>query len=330
MSITYPPRIPIAQLPTPIQFLERLTKELGGPRLYAKRDDLTGSVLSGNKVRKLEFSIAEARAQGCDTLITCGGVQSNHCRATVLAGAQLGMKVHLVLRGSKEDSPDGNLFLDYLGGAEISYYPREVYGAQRPAIFAGLVADYAAKGRKAFCIPTGASDGIGAWGYIRAAEEMKGDFERLGISPTHIVCASGSGGTQAGLTLGAAIHGLRAQVVAINICDDEAYFRDKVRTDMREWKARYKQPLDVDAIPITLIDGHVGPGYAMATPDVFETIARVARLEGLVLDPVYTGKAFNGLVKEIAKGRFTAKDTIVFVHTGGVFGLLAQRANFGY
>jgi D-cysteine desulfhydrase len=205
-----------------------------------------------------------------------------------------------------------------------------VYGAQRPAIFAGLVADYAAKGRKAFCIPTGASDGIGAWGYIRAAEEMKGDFERLGISPTHIVCASGSGGTQAGLTLGAAIHGLRAQVVAINICDDEAYFRDKVRTDMREWKARYKQPLDVDAIPITLIDGHVGPGYAMATPDVFETIARVARLEGLVLDPVYTGKAFNGLVKEIAKGRFTAKDTIVFVHTGGVFGLLAQRANFGY
>lgn len=330
MPTTSPPRISLAQLPTPLQPLERLTKELGGPRLYVKRDDLTGTALSGNKVRKLEFSLAEARAQGCDAVITCGGIQSNHCRATVIAAAMLGMKTHLILRGSPVDAPDGNLFLDYLAGARISFYTVAEYNSRRPEIFAEIAEQFAREGHKAFAIPTGASDAVGAWGYIAACEEMKHDFNRLGIAPTHIICATGSGGTQAGLTAGNAIHNLGAQVACINICDDDEAFQIKVREDLLDWKVRYNHPLDVEALPIHVIDGHVGPGYAQATPDVFETIAHVARTEGLILDPVYTGKALNGLIKEIKKGRFTSRDTIVFIHTGGIYGLFAQRKQFSF
>lgn len=323
--IVSPPRIRLAQLPTPLVFLERLTAKMGGPRIYVKRDDLTGSWMTGNKVRKLEFNIAAAIAQGCDTIITCGAVQSNHCRATVFACASLGLKVRLILRGEKPAQPDGNNFLDYVGGAEISYFPRDVYKARLAEIVAELKEKYATGGHKAFFIPSGASDGIGCWGYIHAAEEMKRDFAVQGIEPTHIVCASGSGGTQSGLIIGKALHGLAATIVGINICDDEKWFRDKITSDMAEWKSLHRHPLEVESLPINMIDGHVGPGYGEATPEVFETIRMVARLEGLVLDPVYTGKAFNGMLKEIGKGRFTGGDTIVFVHTGGIFGLLAQR-----
>ncbi|MCC6546129.1 D-cysteine desulfhydrase family protein [Candidatus Sumerlaeota bacterium] len=320
-----PPRIRLAQLPTPLVFLERLTRKMGGPRIYVKRDDLTGSWLTGNKVRKLEFSIAEAQAQGCDTIITCGAVQSNHCRATVLACASLGMKVHLILRGEEPVQPDGNNLLDYVGGAHISYHARDVYKRHLCEIANSLKEKHAAEGHKAFFIPSGASDGIGCWGYIHAAEELKRDFATHGIEPTCIICATGSGGTQSGLVLGKALHGLSQDIVGINICDDEKWFRDKITDDMTEWRKLYHQSFDVESLPINIIDGHVGPGYGEATPDVFETIKMVARLEGLILDPVYTGKAFNGMLKEIAKGRFTSSDTIVFIHTGGIFGLLAQR-----
>jgi D-cysteine desulfhydrase len=329
-ALTQPSRVRLAQLPTPLRPLVRLTAEIGGPDFWVKRDDLTGAALSGNKVRKLEFSIAEALDRGADTLITCGGLQSNHCRTTAVAARQLGLRAHLVLRGVPEGTPDGNLFLDHLLGAEISTYPVEEYSARLEEIFMELVEEYSRQGHTAHVIPMGASDATGIWGYAAAGEELADDFKRAGIRPDHIVCATGSGGTQAGLMVGNAAFRLGAQVWGINVCDDEAYFVSKIGSDLRDWKAKYRQGVDVDDLPIQILDGHVGPGYARATAEIRETIGRVARTEGLVLDPVYTGKAFHGLLTEIERGRFGRGETVVFLHTGGIHGLFAFREEFSF
>lgn len=326
-----PPRLALARLPTPLQALDRISAIVNGggsgPRIWTKRDDLTGSVLSGNKVRKLEFTLAQALEEGCNTIITCGGLQSNHCRATALLCAQLGLRCHLILRGEPSGDADGNLMLDQLAGATIDYYPAKDYQPNLERYLQACKADYDAKGESAFIIPTGASDGIGVWGYLSACEELKADFSAAGIAPQHIICATGSGGTQAGLTLGAHLMDLGATVWGINVCDDEAWFLDKVRKDIKDWAQRYQPDFDCSALDPRVIDGYVGPGYAIAEAEVFETIATVARTEGLVLDPVYTGKAFHGMLAEIKKGRFAGVSDIVFIHTGGSFGLFPQRAN---
>ncbi len=328
MALVYPHKLDLALTPTPFQLLGRATAKWGrGHRLWVKRDDLTGCTLSGNKVRKLEFIAAHAIDTGCDTLITCGGLQSNHCRATALAGAQLGLKVHLLLRGAEPAEWEGNFLLDHLAGAEVSCYPKKQYVAEIGQLFEQWQAHYAAAGRKALAIPTGGSDGIGVWGYIAACEELQSDFAAAAIESAHIVTATGSGGTQAGLTLGAALHDLPATVWGVNVCDDEQYFLDKIASDAGQWRERYPGVPGVDVAP-RVLDGHVGPGYAVATPEIFELIADLAALEGLVLDPVYTGKAFAGMLKELADGRFEGVRDIVFIHTGGVFGVFPQRAGF--
>lgn len=332
--IPFPTRLQLAQTPTPLLHLRRISAELG-VNLWVKRDDLTGCALSGNKVRKLEFTLAEALGQGCDTIITCGGLQSNHCRATALLGAQLGLKVVLVLRGEPEGDVDGNLLLDYLAGAEVHTYPVREYAHNLPQLLRQTAEAQHNAGRKPFVIPTGASDGIGIWGYVAAALELEADFQREGIVPSHIVMATGSGGTQAGLTLGAHWLGWQTPVIGMAVCDDEAYFQNKVRTDMREWAGRYQtliagKPVDVEQCRIYVNDQYIGPGYARAEREVFETIAWLARTEGLVLDPVYTGKAFHGLVQELKAGRLTQAKDVVFVHTGGIFGNFPQRAEFGF
>src|SRR5690606_6932263 len=301
-----------------------------GPRIWVKRDDLTGSVLSGNKVRKLEFALAQAQADGCDAIVTCGGLQSNHCRATALLCAQLGLHCSLVLRGESQPPHDGNLLLDYLAGADVHQFPLAVYQKHLDSLLADTAAQLRAQGKSPFVIPTGASDGIGVWGYIAASAELRDDFAHHGIAPEHIVCATGSGGTQAGLTAGVAVHGLTAKVWGVAVCDDEAYFKQKVRADLQDWKRRYRHSLDVDTLGVHVIDGYVGPGYAKADTDVFETIKYVARSEGLVLDPVYTGKAFHALLMELKRGRFAGCKDIVFVHTGGIFGVFPQRAGLGF
>lgn len=331
MTIPYPPRVSLAQLPTPLEPLDRLSKEIGGPRLWIKRDDLTGSGLSGNKVRKLEFSAGEALAQGCDTLITCGGLQSNHCRTTAIVGARLGLKVHLLLRGLPEGVPDGNLFLDHVVGAEFSFYQREEYYSRHDEILAELREKYIREGHKAFVIPAGASDEIGLWGYVAACEELRNDFERLGFVPDYIVSANGSGGTLAGLIAGNAVYELGTPIWGINVADDNAqYFSSKIRADLRHWKKRYRQDLDVETLTINVIEEYVGPGYGKAEAPVFETIRRVARTEGIILDPIYTGKAFHGMLTEIEQGPLKRAKNIVFIHTGGIFGLFAQRGEFQF
>lgn len=326
MQLSYPRRISLARTPTPLQLLERATARWGnGHRLWMKRDDLTGCTLSGNKVRKLEFITAHAIDEGCDTLITCGGLQSNHCRATAFAGAQLGLSVHLLLRGDEPAERDGNLLLDHLAGATVNCYPKQQYVAEIDGLFQHWQQHYASLGRKALIVPTGGSDGVGAWGYILACEELRADFGASGIERAHIVTATGSGGTQCGLTLGAALHDLPATVWGVNVCDDEKYFLDKVAADTADWRQRYPGVPEADS-QTRVIDGYVGQGYGVASPQVFALIAELAAMEGVVLDPVYTGKAFAGMLAEIACGRFQGCRDIVFIHTGGIFGLFPQRA----
>lgn len=329
-ALELPPRIELARRPTPLQFLARATERWGqGHRLWVKRDDLSGCLLSGNKVRKLEFIVAYALAEGYDTLITCGGLQSNHCRATAFAGAQSGLAVHLLLRGEEPAISEGNYLLDQLAGARINCYPKHRYSNELPELFAQWQDYYAGLGRKALVIPTGGSDGLGAWGYIAACEELASDLAVAGIDSAHLITATGSGGTQAGLTLGASLYGLPLTVWGVNVCDDEQYFLNKVAADSADWQARFP---DVPAIPVQprVLDGHVGAGYGIAGPEVFELIAQLAALEGLLLDPVYTGKAFLGMLTELAAGRFRDCRDLVFLHTGGVFGVFPQAQHFTF
>ncbi len=327
----YPEKLSLAHTPTPLLPLDRLSKQLGGQhRLWIKRDDMTGSVLSGNKVRKLEFTLADALAQGANALLTCGGVQSNHCRATAILGAQLGLHVHLILRGTVMDlqQPTGNVLLDMLCGAEIEMYEPAYYTRHFNVLIEDVMDRLRQAGRKPYFITTGASDAVGVWGYVNACEELAHDFAQHGIQQPYIVCASGSGGTQAGLVAGNVLHALGASVCGINVCDDENWFIKKIRTDLRAWNKRYQLHCPVDDWPIDVIDGYVGGGYAKVSDALLKLIADIAQMEGVILDPVYTGKAFYGLLNEIRKGRFESGRDIVFLHTGGVFGLYPYASAF--
>lgn len=329
-----PPKISLAHTPTPFRFLPRISKQLNGPNIWLKSDDLTGSVLSGNKVRKLEFVLADALEKKATTIITCGGLQSNHCRATAIACAQLGLKCILILRDDldgqgKDKLGQGNLLLDQLAGADIKIVPREQYIKQLPKLFEWFEKECKNSGGIPYSIPTGASNGVGIWGYLSAFEELKKDFEQSAMTPDAIVCASGSAGTQAGLTLGAHLNNTDIDVIGMAVCDSAEYFYKKICADIKDWQRRYFADGSVssdyfdsllDELKINTLDTYIGPGYAQTYPDLLHTIKWLAQLEGVFLDPVYTGKAFFGLISEIKKGRFKDYSNIVFVHTGGVYG----------
>lgn len=340
LNIEYPPRLKLAHIPTPLQFLPRASQRWGhGKRIWIKRDDLTGSTLSGNKVRKLEFFAAYAREQGYDTLITCGGVQSNHARATAGVCAQLGLRCELVLRGSS--LPDeGNVLLDHLFGATIQLVAAKDYQANLDAILDETANRHASQRHKALVIPTGGSNGLGIWGYIAGAEELLGDVLNAGLGQSVIVCATGSGGTQAGLTLGMALHPKGPPVVGVAVCDDAQWFNQKVEQDIAEARRLWPELPTCHPTPLTL-DDYIGAGYGLAGPDVYGLIRDLAALEGIVLDPVYTGKAFHGLVSELAllaghcsvsdggnseiRQMFAHAEDVIFVHTGGIFGVFPHR-----
>jgi D-cysteine desulfhydrase len=327
----YPQRLTLAHVPTPLLPLDRLSAQLGGRhRIWIKRDDMTGSVLSGNKVRKLEFTLADALAQGANALVTCGGLQSNHCRATAILGAQLGLRVHLVLRGTEAECArlDGNLLLDRLCGASQERHAPADYIAHFDGLITSAMTRLQRDGFRPYFITTGASDAVGVWGYVHACQELAGDLAKQGITQPVIVCASGSGGTQAGLMAGNVLHGLNALVCSFNVCDDAAWFQKKIRDDLMAWNARYGLQCPVGDWPVHVIDGYVGAGYARVSNELLALIADVAQLEGVILDPVYTGKAFYGLLSEISRGRFDEYRDIVFLHTGGVFGVYPYAGAF--
>ena len=326
-----PPRLALAHLPTPLQPMERIGRELGVD-LWVKRDDYTGAELSGNKVRKLEYALAEARARGADTVLTCGGVQSNHCRATALAAARLGLGCTLLLRTSNPANPpplEANSLLDRLAGARIVWVSPEEYRG-RDAVFARESEALRQAGRRPFVIPEGASDALGAWGYIRAMAELAEDIARLdeeAAKTTTVIHAMGSGGTGAGLVLGKLLLKLDLRVVSVNVCDDRDYFLRVCGGICRDAIARYGLDVAFDAErDLEIVDGYVGAGYALSHPEGLKLIAHVCRREGLVLDPVYTGKAFFGMVDQLRKNPQAFGERIVFLHTGGLFGLFPKAS----
>lgn len=328
--IQIPEKLCLANLPTKIEKLERLTQYLGGPNIYIKRDDQTGTEVSGNKVRKLEFTVKEAQMQGCSLLITCGGIQSNHARATAAVAARLGMRSCLVLRGDKNTPPDGNHFLDILLGADVRFISHEDYSNKRMKIMESIKEEYEAKGIKAYIIPEGASNGIGTFGYYGAMKEIIDQQNQMGIQFDDIVLAVGSGGTYAGLYLANKVYGNNGKIFGINVCDNEEYFVKKIYDILQESREYYNDDISISKDDISIIDGYVGAGYAKSRPEELEFIQFIAKLEGLILDPVYTGKAMYGMVQEIKKGRFKAQDNILFMHTGGVFGLFPQKELFKF
>jgi D-cysteine desulfhydrase len=314
-----PARLALARLPTPVERLANLSDEVGVD-LWVKRDDLTGMELSGNKIRKLEYLLAEARERGARRVHTCGGVQSNHARATAIAARKVGLGAKLWLRGEPPARTDGNLLLDRLVGAEIEFVTPERYRSI-DEIMAG---DAAREVPPAYPIPEGGSNALGALGYASAVPEILEDEARLGFRFDAVVHATGSGGTTAGLIFGRKRHGLEAEVFGVNVCDDAAFFRDKISAILAEAARRFDPALAFPPEEIRILDGHEGPAYAVPDEAQIGTIRRVARTEGLFLDPVYTGKAFHGLLEELDGGRLAGRERILFVHTGGLFGLFPQ------
>lgn len=328
MSLRWPSRLDLARTPTP---LVRLPDRAGGPgvEVHVKRDDLTGAALSGNKVRKLEFLCAEARARGADTLITCGGVNSNHARATAVAAAQLGARAHLVLRGEDRVPPEGNLLLSRMLGAEVTFITPAEW-ADRDAIMADVQARLARAGRPAYVIPEGGSNAVGSMGYARAAHELLAQAEDQGVGLRRVFHACGSAGTTAGLALGfAAARREDVEVLAVAVCNDAEYFDARVRAILDEAVDRGFAPAEVRArARWTILEGHKSPGYAQTAPDQMAAHARFARSFGLFVDPVYTGKALAGLYAAAAAGRLADGGT-VFLHTGGIFELFAFGDEIG-
>jgi D-cysteine desulfhydrase len=330
--IKIPEKINLANLPTKIEKLDRLSKQLGGPNIYMKRDDQTGTELSGNKVRKLEYSIKEAMDKGCDYLITCGGIQSNHARATAAAATKMGMKSCLLLRGSmdNENEIDGNLFINKLLGAEVRFVTKEDYSNRRLEIMKEISAEKELQGYKPYIIPEGASNGIGTFGYYGAMEEIITQEKEMGIKFDAIFIATGSGGTYSGLFLANKLHGDHSVIFGVNVCDDAEHFKNIIEEILYESMAYIDEKVEFTKDEINIVDGYVGRGYALSRPEEISLIKEIAALEGVILDPVYTGKGMYGLTEEIRKGSFKEFKNILFIHTGGLFGLFPQKSLFEF
>ena len=337
MSINYPPKLDLAYLPSPLQPMRRLSKILAdrihGAQIWIKRDDLTGSATGGNKVRKLEFLLAQALAERADVIITCGGIQSNHCRATALLAAQLGLKCHLLLRQDSPFNGEGNLIFNHLANAEMTVIEKPRYVKAFDAIKNEVLQHYRQQGQRPFFIPTGGSNSTGLWGYIQCVNELLKQCRQFHLNPDYIVHATGSGGTQAGLMVGQILYEMKTTIAGVMVCDDAAYFTTKISSDVKAFIDAYQDyceptlisrllaEIDSPSLPTALIDGYIGPGYAKGYDALFETINLVSRHEGIVLDPVYSGKAFHGLINELENGCLAGAKQVVFIHTGGLFGI---------
>ena len=319
MDPKFPARVPIAYLPTPIERLERLSRHLGGPELWIKRDDQTGLATGGNKTRKLEFLVADALAQGSDHLVTTGAPQSNHCRQTAAAAARFGLGCSLVLRGSKPEATTGNLLLDHLLGAHVYWSD----GRDCSEAIAAVQTELRSLGRRPYLIPLGGSNVIGATSYVLAMRELMGQLEAERLNLDFIVFASSSGGTQAGITLGAHVYGYRGAALGISV-DHPA---DSLRTQVAALTTATATHLGLDSLSladrIDVNDDYLGEGYARVGETEREAIKLVGQLEGILLDPVYTGRAMGGLIDLIRWGAFTRGQRVLFWHTGGTAALPA-------
>ncbi len=311
------PRLRFAHLPTPIEAMPRLSTALGGPQLWVKRDDQTGLAFGGNKTRKLEYLLGDARAAGAKTLISAGAVQSNHCRQTVAAAARFGFDCILVLFGDPPDVPDGNHLLHRLLGAEIVFTEREVLQDKLEEVFAQAQSE----GRKPYLIPYGGSNPIGAMGYVNAMLELFGQY----ANPDWIVFPSSSGGTQAGMLVGAQVSGFRGKILGISVDEPAAVLKPRVAELATATAANIGEDWQFKAEDVLVNDDYIGEGYAVMGDPEIEAIRLFAQQEALLVDPVYTGRAAAGMIDLIRKGFFKPCETVLFWHTGGSPALFAEK-----
>lgn len=311
-------RIPLATLPTPLYKLQNISDILGR-NVYIKRDDMTGVALGGNKVRKLEFLLAQAKAQGCDTVFTTGGAQSNHAMLTAACAARLGMRAILLLKKRGVTEHLGNLVLNDIYGAEVRLMDTDSYDD----IYAEMEREtrrLEAEGRRCYSIPCGGSNAMGTLGYANCVRELAEQVKTAGITPAHIVSATGSGGTTAGLLLGARMYLTDTKVTGIGICQDP--FEQIVPQLAEEASALLGETVPAREGDFEM-QWNIGGGYAIPNPADTPYMEELARTEGMLLDPVYTGKAWSGMLKLLKQGYFGTEGDIVFVHTGGAAALFA-------
>ena len=319
------PRVPLAHLPTRLEYLPRLSQHLGGPDIWVKRDDCTGLATGGNKTRKLEFSMGEAVEQGADTIITVGAVQSNHVRQTAAAAAKLGMKCEVLLEHRVSNPSElylnsGNVLLDRVLGANLREYGSDTdFDAEMEAIADEIRAD----GGSPYIIPGGASNRVGALGYVGCAEEVLAQAQERDISFDHTVLASGSAGTHAGFAVGLRASGSDMPILGVGVNVGQQEQESKVFELASETAEHIGRAGYVGREDIICDCSYVGPGYGEPTEGMNEAVLMLARLEGLLFDPVYSGKALAGMIDYIREGRFEKGQSIVFLHTGGAAGLFA-------
>lgn len=331
MSLSQFPRVALAHLPTPLEHLPRLSKHLGGPEIYVKRDDCTGLATGGNKTRKLEYSMAEALEQGADTVVTVGAVQSNHVRQTAAAACKLGLKCEVLLEHRIAHPGDlyrnsGNVLLDRIFGANLREYAG---GTDFDRVLEEVAAEVADKGGKPYIIPGGASNCVGALGYVNCASELLTQAEERDLAIDHIVHATGSAGTQAGMIVGLKAMKSDIPLLGIGVNAPKAEQEDKVFKLACETAEFIGSPGIVVREDVVANCNYVGDGYGVPTEAMKEAVLLLARLEGLLFDPVYSGKALSGLIDLVRTGHFAGAENIVFLHTGGAVALFAYADEFG-
>ncbi len=315
-------RVELAFLPTPVHDLSALSRKLGGPRLLIKRDDQTGLATGGNKTRKLEFLIADALKQGADTVITAGAPQSNHCRQTAAAAARCGLNCELVLGGPKPELPNGNLLLDVFFGAGLNFTEKSKRNETMQAVADGLKT----QGKSPYIIPVGGSNAIGALGYVDALRETVEQLNGLNLSVDRIVFATSSGGTQAGLALGAKLLKFESQILGISIDQEKLDGRPyqvelvQIANECSELLSQ-KHAFEIEDFDINY--DYLGQGYGIVGDLERDAVSVLAQTEGILLDPVYAGRAFGALLNLISKGEINADETVLFWHTGGSSALFA-------
>lgn len=321
-------KISLANLPTRIDKLKRLSEDWG-INLFIKRDDQTGSELSGNKIRKLEYLLKHAIDNNYDTLITTGGIQSNHCRATAVAATMLGLKCELLLRSGDNPKIEGNYFIDRLLGAGINFCNADEYRDSRDEIMNKIGERlFKERGSKCFIIPEGASNALGSLGYYEAMSEISKQEKLTGTVFDTVVVAVGSGGTYSGLCTANKELSLGKRVLGFAVASDREYFTNKIHNINVEAGeiAGLKSVFTEDDIEIN--DKYIGIGYALSRPEELAFIRHIASREALILDPVYTGKAMYGLYNEIKEGKVPCGSNVLFIHTGGLFGLFPKQDQF--
>lgn len=317
------PRFPLAILPTPLVEAPRLAEALGGPRLFIKRDDLTGFGFGGNKVRGLEYYLAEALAQKAEVIVTGAGPQSNHVRATAAAARVAGLDVVAVMHGSRPASAQGNLLLDELLGVELRF-TNDPDRARVDALIEATAEELRRAGRRPYVIPRGGASALGALGYVEFVRELEAQLQAAGVRPQWLVLATGACGTQAGLLAGIKIYGAPYRPLGITVSRPVAECVERITRLASEAARLASCKIDVQADEVIVRDGFIGPGYGIPTPEGVAAIRLAARTEGIFLDPTYTGKGMAGLIAEIRSGRIGNDQTVVFLHTGGEPGLFAH------